>query len=317
MHGWIHRPAGLIGKSGHKTTVQGKSVKGGAAMLRRIRQHWKNYIGTSRMALIGCIILGIWIVLAIAVPLFGPWSFSEQNAGIRNQTSSLMHWFGTDRFGRDLFTRVWYGAGISLAVGLISTVINGIIGVFYGAVSGYAGKRTDIVLMRIADIISAIPSMLYVILITLVMGAGVGSMILGLCIAGWIGMARIVRGEIIKLKETEYACAARMEGIRPLRILIRHLLPNTAGMIVVNMIFLVPQAIFTEAFLSFLGVGIAAPAASLGTIIQEARSQMMLYPYQMVYPLIVLCVMLLALNMIGTAVEQRVGSHSGKGTDNR
>ena len=269
------------------------------------------------MALIGCIILGIWIVLSVVVPLFGPWSFSEQNAGIRNQTSSLMHWFGTDRFGRDLFTRVWYGAGISLAVGLISTLINGIIGVFYGAVSGYAGKRTDIVLMRLADIISAIPSMLYVILITLVLGAGVGSMILGLCIAGWIGMARIVRGEIIKLKETEYACAARMEGIRPLRILIRHLLPNTAGMIVVNMIFLVPQAIFTEAFLSFLGVGIAAPAASLGTIIQEARSQMMLYPYQMVYPLIVLCVMLLALNMIGTAVAQRVGSHSGKGTDNR
>ena len=181
------------------------------------------------MALIGCIILGIWIVLSVVVPLFGPWSFSEQNAGIRNQTSSLMHWFGTDRFGRDLFTRVWYGAGISLAVGLISTLINGIIGVFYGAVSGYAGKRTDIVLMRLADIISAIPSMLYVILITLVLGAGVGSMILGLCIAGWIGMARIVRGEIIKLKETEYACAARMEGIRPLRILIRHLLPNDRG----------------------------------------------------------------------------------------
>ena len=286
-------------------------------MLRRIRQHLKNCIGTSRMALIGCIILGIWIVLAVAVPLLGPWSFSEQNAAIRNQTSSLMHWFGTDRFGRDLFARVWYGAGISLAVGIISTVINGIIGVFYGAVSGYAGKRTDMVLMRIADIISAIPSMLYVILITLVMGAGIGSMILGLCVAGWIGMARIVRGEIIKLKETEYAYAARMEGIKPLRILLFHLLPNTAGTIVVNMIFLVPQAIFTEAFLSFLGVGIAAPAASLGTIIQEARSQMMLYPYQMIYPLLILCIMLLALNMVGNAVEQRLGSYSGKGTGDK
>ena len=286
-------------------------------MLRRIRQHLKNCIGTSRMALIGCIILGIWIVLAVAVPLLGPWSFSEQNAAIRNQTSSLMHWFGTDRFGRDLFARVWYGAGISLAVGIISTVINGIIGVFYGAVSGYAGKYTDMALMRIADIISAIPSMLYVILITLVMGAGIGSMILGLCVAGWIGMARIVRGEIIKLKETEYAYAARMEGIKPLRILLFHLLPNTAGTIVVNMIFLVPQAIFTEAFLSFLGVGIAAPAASLGTIIQEARSQMMLYPYQMIYPLLILCIMLLALNMVGNAVEQRLGSHSGKGTGNK
>ena len=286
-------------------------------MLRRIRQHWKNYIGNSRMALIGCTILGILIVLAVAVPLFGPWSYSEQNAEIRNQGASLLHWFGTDRFGRDLFTRVWYGAGISLAVGIISTLINGIIGVLYGAVSGYAGGRTDMALMRIADIIYAIPSMLYVILITLVMGAGVGSMILGLCVAGWISMARIARGEIIKLKETEYAYAARMEGISPLRILLKHLLPNAAGTIVVNMIFLVPQAIFTEAFLSFLGVGIAAPAASLGTIIQEARSQMMLYPYQMIFPLIVLCVMLLALNMAGTAVEQRVGQHSGKGTGNR
>ena len=305
------------GVSGENLTVQEKTSEGGEAMLRRIRQHWKNYIGTSRMALIGCIILGIWIVLAVAVPLLGPWSFSEQNAAIRNQTSSLMHWFGTDRFGRDLFARVWYGAGISLAVGIISTVINGIIGVFYGAVSGYAGKYTDMALMRIADIISAIPSMLYVILITLVMGAGVGSMILGLCVAGWISMARIVRGEIIKLKETEYAYAARMEGIKPLRILLRHLLPNTAGTIVVNMIFLVPQAIFTEAFLSFLGVGIAAPAASLGTIIQEARSQMMLYPYQMIYPLLVLCIMLLALNMVGNAVEQRLGIHSGKGTGDK
>ena len=286
-------------------------------MLRRIRQHWDNYIGSSRMAQIGCIILVVWIVLSVAVPLFGPWSFSEQNAAIRNQSSSLAHWFGTDRFGRDLFTRVWYGAGISLAVGIISTLINGVVGVIYGAVSGYAGRHVDMILMRIADIISAIPSMLYVILITLVMGAGIGSMILGLCIAGWIGMARIVRGEIIKLKETEYAYAARMEGIKPIRILIRHLLPNTAGMIVVNMIFLVPQAIFTEAFLSFLGVGIAAPAASLGTIIQEARSQMILYPYQMIYPLLVLCVMLLALNMVGNAVEQRVGSRSGKGTGSR
>lgn len=286
-------------------------------MLSRIRQHWKNYIGTSRMALIGCIILGIWIVLAIVVPLFGPWSFSEQNAGMRNQGSSLTHWFGTDRFGRDLFARVWYGAGISLAVGIISTVINGMIGVFYGAAAGYAGKRTDMALMRIADIISAIPSMLYVILLNLVLGSGVGSMISGLCISGWIGTSRIVRGEIIRLKETEYAYAARMEGIKPLRILIRHLLPNTAGVIVVNMIFLVPQAIFTEAFLSFLGIGIAAPAASLGTIIQEARSQMLLYPSQMIYPLLVLCVMLLALNMAGTAAEQRVSGHLGKGTGNR
>lgn len=276
-------------------------------MRRRIGHRLKKYMGGSRMAAAGCIILGIWILLAAAVPLFWPWSYSEQNAQIRNQAASLIHWFGTDRFGRDLFARVWYGAGISLVIGITSALVNGLLGVLYGAAAGYAGKWADMILMRIADIISSIPSMLYVILITLVMGAGVQSIILGLCVSGWIDMARVVRGEIRRLKETDYAHAARMEGIGSLRILVRHLLPNAAGPILVNLIFLVPQAVFTEAFLSFLGVGIEAPAASLGTIIQEARSQMMLYPSQMVYPLVVLCVMILALNMIGTAVEDKIG----------
>ena len=276
-------------------------------MRRRIGHRLKKYMGGSRMAAAGCIILGIWILLAAAVPLFWPWSYSEQNAQIRNQAASLLHWFGTDRFGRDLFARVWYGAGISLVIGITSALVNGLLGVLYGAAAGYAGKWADMILMRIADIISSIPSMLYVILITLVMGAGVQSIILGLCVSGWIDMARVVRGEIRRLKETDYAHAARMEGIGSLRILVRHLLPNAAGPILVNLIFLVPQAVFTEAFLSFLGVGIEAPAASLGTIIQEARSQMMLYPWQMVYPLVVLCVMILALNMIGTAVEDKIG----------
>ena len=272
---------------------------------------WERYTGGSKMAAAGCVILFVWMILAIAVPLFWPWSYSEHNAQIQNQAISAVHWFGTDRFGRDLFARVWYGAGLSLVIGISSTLINGVIGVIYGAISGYAGKKLDMVLMRIADIISAIPSMLYVILITLVMGSGVGSMILGLCVAGWIGMARIVRGEIVSLKKSEYAEAARMEGISPMRILVRHLLPNAAGPVIVNLIFLVPQAIFTEAFLSFLGVGLSAPAASLGTIIQEARSQMILYPYQMICPLVVLCVMILALNMVGTAIEEKTGSRRG------
>lgn len=272
---------------------------------------WERYTGGSKMAAAGCVILFVWMILAIAVPLFWPWSYSEQNAQIQNQAISAVHWFGTDRFGRDLFARVWYGAGLSLVIGISSTLINGVIGVIYGAISGYAGKKLDMVLMRIADIISAIPSMLYVILITLVMGSGVGSMILGLCVAGWIGMARIVRGEIVSLKKSEYAEAARMEGISPMRILVRHLLPNAAGPVIVNLIFLVPQAIFTEAFLSFLGVGLSAPAASLGTIIQEARSQMILYPYQMICPLVVLCVMILALNMVGTAIEEKTGGRRG------
>lgn len=270
------------------------------------KRHITHLITGNRQALAGCIILGVWILLSVLVPLFWPWSYSEQNAELQNQAVSLTHLFGTDKFGRDIFARVWYGAGISLLIGIVSALINGCVGVLYGAVAGYAGKYVDMVMMRIADIIASIPSMLYVILITLVTGAGAGSIILGLCVAGWIDMSRIVRGEIMRLKETDFAAAARMEGLPPLRILWRHLLPNAVGPILVNLIFLIPQAIFTEAFLSFLGVGLAAPAASLGTIIQEARSQMLLYPNQMVCPLIVLCVMLLALNTVGTAIERQL-----------
>lgn len=270
------------------------------------KRHITHLITGNRQALTGCIILGVWILLSVLVPLFWPWSYSEQNAELQNQAMSLTHLFGTDKFGRDIFARVWYGAGISLLIGIVSALINGCVGVLYGAVAGYAGKYVDMIMMRIADIIASIPSMIYVILITLVTGAGAGSIILGLCVAGWIDMSRIVRGEIMRLKETDFAAAARMEGLPPFRILWRHLLPNAAGPILVNLIFLIPQAIFTEAFLSFLGVGLAAPAASLGTIIQEARSQMLLYPNQMVCPLIVLCVMLLALNTVGTAIERQL-----------
>lgn len=268
-----------------------------------VKKYMARLIRGNRQALAGCMILGIWILFAVLVPVFWPWSYSEQNAEIQNQAMSMTHLFGTDKFGRDIFARVWYGAGISLLIGIASALINECVGVLYGAAAGYAGKHADMVMMRIADIISSIPSMLYVILITLAAGAGAGSMILGLCVAGWIDMARIVRGEIQRLKETDFAAAARMEGIPRIRILWRHLLPNAAGPILVNLIFLIPQAIFTEAFLSFLGVGLEPPAASLGTIIQEARSQMLVYPNQMVCPLVVLCVMLLALNAVGTAVE--------------
>ena len=253
------------------------------------------------------IILLIWIFLAVCVPLFGPYSPTEQNAEIRNQPMSLIHFFGTDEFGRDNFTRVWYGAGISLVIGVGSSLINGMIGILYGAVAGYRGKRIDMILMRAADVIAAIPSILYVILITLVMGPGIKSMIFGICIAGWIDMARVVRGEMIRLKETDFAAAAKIDGISGIRILFRHLLPNALGMIVVNFLFLIPQAIFTEAFLSFLGVGLSAPTASLGTLIQEGRDRMILYPCELLAPLITLCVLLVVFHILAMAMERRGG----------
>ena len=298
------RRAETASQKQEKSEYRKAGVYGGSRLSRKNR----------RKFLVYGIILGVWVLLAVLVPLFWPFSYSEQNGDIRNQAFSLTHWFGTDRFGRDLFARVWYGAGISLLVGISSALINGILGIFAGAFSGWLGGAADMVLMRIGDVISSIPSMIYVILIMLAAGSGPGSIILGLCVAGWVDMSRIVRGEILRLKETGFACAAKMEGLSSMRILFRHLLPNAAGPILVNLIFLIPQAIFTESFLSFLGVGIAAPAASLGTIIQEARSQMALYPWQMACPLVVLCVMLLCLNAVGSVLEDQTGNAGGNRT---
>lgn len=255
--------------------------------------------------LLGAVILGILILAAILVPTLSPYSYTDMDTSMCNQSASLVHPFGTDKMGRDILVRVCYGTGISLLVGFVSTLINGVIGVLYGSIAGYAGGILDMILMRFADILSAIPSLLYVILILLAMGPGVGSIIFGICIAGWIPTARITRGEILRLKTEDFYLAIKLAGAHPLRILLFHLLPNAAGPILVSITFMVPTAIFTESFLSFVGVGLSAPVASLGTLIQDARSQMMLYPSQMLYPMTVLCLLIAAVQLIGTGLEKR------------
>lgn len=256
------------------------------------------------MAVAGAVLLILLAILAAAVPVLSPYSYQEQNPGLQNAGTSAAHIFGTDKFGRDVFVRVWYGTQISLLVGIISTGINTGIGVLYGGIAGYAGNRTDMILMRAADIIAAIPSLIYVILITLVTGGNMIGITLGICISGWIDMARTVRTEVLRQKERDYCMAARLSGARMEYVLFRHLIPNAAGPILVHMVFLISGAIFTETFLSFIGVGIGAPAASLGTLISDARSQMQLYPMQMVYPMVVLCLLICALNFIGNGLEQ-------------
>lgn len=261
----------------------------------------------NKVTAMGLLILGLMIVMALLVPLISPYGYETQNASMANLGSSLAHPFGTDKFGRDIFVRVWYGARISLLVGFVSAAVNLILGVLAGAAAGYIGGTVDTVLMGIANMISAIPSLLYVILIMLVGGNHIRSILIGICISGWIGTARIVRGEVRSLKEMEFVMAARVSGIGEGRILLKHLLPNAWRPVFVNATFLVPQAIFTEAFLSFVGIGIAAPMASLGTLINEARSQMQLYPSQMICPILVLCIIIGALHMVGGGLEHKIG----------
>ena len=258
-----------------------------------MKTFWKSKY--SRLGICILLVLTFFTVLVPFLPFYDP---VTQNADLRNAGSSLMHLFGTDKFGRDIFSRVWYGAGISMKVGILASLISSIVGLLYGGIAGYAGKKTDMIMMQAADIVDSIPSLLCVILFMLLFGASVKTVILGICISGWTRMARVVRGEILRLKEMDYILAARLEGSGAMRILIKQMLPNLKEKVILNAVLLVPEAIFTEAFLSFLGVGIAAPAASLGTLIQEARSQMQIYPTQMMWPVLVLVLLIFSLNLI-------------------
>ena len=258
-----------------------------------MKTFWKSKY--SRLGICILLVLTFFTVLVPFLPFYDP---VTQNADLRNAGSSLMHLFGTDKFGRDIFSRVWYGDEISMKVGILASLISSIVGLLYGGIAGYAGKKTDMIMMQAADIVDSIPSLLYVILFMLLFGASVKTVILGICISGWTRMARVVRGEILRLKEMDYILAARLEGPRAMRILIKQMLPNLKEKVILNAVLLVPEAIFTEAFLSFLGVGIAAPAASLGTLIQEARSQMQIYPTQMMWPVLVLVLLIFSLNLI-------------------
>jgi len=211
--------------------------------------------------------------------------------------------FGTDELGRDVLIRVIYGARISLLIGIIAAAVNFIIGVLYGGMAGYLGGRTDNIMMRIVDVISTIPLVLYVILIMIVIGSGLKSIIITLGTIYWVNMARIVRGQIYSLKEQEFVLAAKTLGADTWRILIRHLIPNAMGPIIVTMTMMIPRAIFTEAFLSFIGLGVSAPMASWGTLCNDALGGLRSYPYLLFFPSLAICITMLAFNFLGDGLR--------------
>ena len=258
----------------------------------------------NKRAVFGLIILVIVVLMAILGPVFSPFSYEEQNIALRNAAPTAQHLFGTDKMGRDIFVRILYGARISLGVGIVAAIVNLILGTLYGGIAGYVGGRTDMVMMRFVDIIYSVPSMLYIVLIMLWLGAGVSSIILGISITCWIGTARIVRSQVKSLREQEFTMAAFVLGASPKRILVKHLLVNAMGPIIVNITLMVPQAIFTEAWLSFIGVGISAPKASWGTLCDAASELIMVYPMQTIYPLVAICLTIISFNFVGEGLER-------------
>lgn len=265
------------------------------------KEAWERFC-KNKMAVMGLIILGLFALLAIFGPFFSPYGYDVQDPDNAYAAFSGAHLLGTDKFGRDIFTRLCYGARISLTIGFGAALINSCTGVIIGGLCGYLGGRFDTIVMRIVDIIYAMPSMLYVILIMMVNGANVRSILIGVCIPGWIGMARQVRGQIIGLKEQEFALAALVLGASDKRILFKHLIVNAIGPIIVQMTLLVPSAIFTEAFLSFIGIGISAPMASWGSMAQDARQVITLHPVQMLLPTLCICLTIFSLNFLGEGI---------------
>ena len=197
-----------------------------------------------------------------------------------------------------------YGARISLSVGFAAAGINLVIGVIYGGVAGYLGGRVDLIMMRVVDMLYSIPSLLYVILIMLVFGSNMFSVLLGICVSSWVGMARLVRTQVLSLKEQEFSLAAFVMGASRARILFKHLIINSIGPIIVSLTMMVPSAIFQESFLGFVGIGISAPMSSWGTLANEARMVLNSYPLQIVWPVLSICLTMLALNFLGDGLGE-------------
>ena len=255
----------------------------------------------------------------------GPFQYSDaEQAQIDAGEKLFPHIFGTDELGRDYFIRVVYGARVSLGVGVFASLLVLIIGIIYGSVSGFCGGKVDMVMMRIVDIIYSLPDMLLIILLAVVLNEVLTPVIKGTVLSKlgvnmialfivfgllyWVSMARLIRGQILTIKNNEYVLAARCIGTRNSRILTRHILPNCLSVIIITTALQVPSAIFTESYLSFLGLGVSAPLTSLGSLANDARSAMQSYPYRLVIPAVLICLIVLALNLLGDGLRDAFDS---------
>ncbi len=283
-----------------------REEKTDAEMMRPSRTYWQDVrerLMRDKLAVLGLLVIVLIVALAVFGPVLSPYEYDAQDFMMSNEPPSGAHWFGTDMFGRDIFVRVLYGARISLAVGFLASFISLFIGVIYGGISGFTGGKTDNIMMGIVDVIYSVPMMIYVILLMVVVGPGLKSIFITLGISYWAPMARIVRAEVMRLKNEEFILAARVLGASPGRILLRHLIPNAMGPILVTLTFSIPGAIFTEAFLSFVGLGVSAPMASWGVLSSDAVGSLAIYPWQLFFPAGAISITILAFNFLGDGLR--------------
>ena len=263
---------------------------------------WRRY-RKNPVAMLAVFILILIILGAIFVPMLSPYDYAEQDNFLVNRPPSPEHPFGTDSLGRDLFTRCWAGARVSLTIALVATVINVIIGILYGGISGYFGGKVDMIMMRGVEIIYTIPDLLWVIMLMVVLGSGLNTIIIVIAITGWGSMARLVRGQILQLRQNEYVMASRILGGGFSHVIRRHLIPNIMGPIIIDLTFSIPSAIFTEASLSYLGMGVPVPLASWGSLANEGAKMLLLFPYQLLFPALLISLTMFSFNMLGDGLR--------------
>ena len=252
-----------------------------------------------------CLVL-LYTLLAIFAPMFSQYTQSQMDANARHALFSAAHWLGTDSTGRDLWVRIWMGARVSLS--------NMCVGAVIGGLCGYYGGKLDMIVMRIVDLLYGIPSLIITILVMMVLGKGIAPLIVAMCVVGWIGTCRFVRGEVYRLKEQEFVMAAKVMGIPDFIIIIRHIIPNIMGMLVTNLCMAIPGAIFQEAFLSYIGLGIVPPDCSWGVICKEGIQFLRYYPHEVLIPAFFVCTTMLALNLLGNGLRDAVDPKL-RGTD--
>ena len=279
---------------------------------QKLRERGWRQMKKNRLALWGMVIVAVMTVLAVVGPWLSPYTYDEQHFAMANAWPSWEHWFGTDSLGRDLFVRVLYGARISLSIGLVASLINVCIGVLYGGIAGLAGGRTERIMMHIVDVLYSIPMLLYVILLMVVFRPGLLNIYRALGISYWLNMARIVRGQILSLKQQDYVLAARSCGTSTWHILRRHMIPNCVGPIIVTLTLSIPDAIFTEAFLSFIGLGVSAPMASWGVLASEGINSMRSFPFQLFFPAAALSLTMLGFMFLGDGLRDALDPQNQK-----
>lgn len=264
----------------------------------------------NKTAIVCIIVLLIIALMAIFAPIFSTFTEAGQHLTHTNidmfstcPDTGHMHFFGTDSLGRDLFVRVWMGARVSLSIALVAVLVNCVIGLAYGGISGYFGGWLDNLMMRAIEVINGIPYMIIIILLMIVMPRGPVTIVIAYALVGWTGIARMVRGQIVGLKEQEFVVAAKAMGARPARIISRHLIPNLLSVVIVQVTLAIPSIIFSEAFLSFIGLGVPVPTASWGNLANDGFSVFRNYPYQMLIPAVLISFTMLGFNLLGDALR--------------